>query len=116
MTLEQRLLSHCDKTNYCWNWTGAVKATGYGYMITGSRTDGTRRTRTVHRVAHEVWLGPITDECVLHHCDNKRCINPEHLYSGSKKQNTADAKNRGRLFLNKCSSTGRFIPEPPNDR
>lgn len=35
--------------------------------------------------------------CVLHRCDNKKCVNPNHLYVGTKKQNTLDAVSRGRF-------------------
>ncbi len=96
MPLEERLLRHCEKTDSCWNWTGATR-NGYGHITVGSRTDGTRRPMRAHRAAYETWNGPIGNACVLHNCDNKACINPKHLYLGDHKQNAKDALERGQM-------------------
>lgn len=51
----------------------------------------------VHRLVYHVKCEPITaDDQVLHHCDNRRCIEQEHLYKGTPAQNTADMMNRSR--------------------
>ncbi|HXU02716.1 MAG TPA: HNH endonuclease signature motif containing protein [Polyangia bacterium] len=58
----------------CWLWTGHVGSDGYGAV----RVNG--RLFRAHRLAYTVFVGPIPDGCVLHHlCDEKTCINPEHL-------------------------------------
>lgn len=59
----------------CWEWTGSIMLdTGYGQY----RTD--TANLYVHRVAYELYVGPIPDEHHVHHrCHNRRCFNPEHL-------------------------------------
>ena len=72
----------------CWLWIGAVTKKGYG-MITGNRY--------AHRLAYEEFIGPIpTGMQVLHKCDVKCCVNPEHLYSGTHRDNVFDAVIRDR--------------------
>ncbi len=49
-----------------------------------------------HRVAYEVFRGPIPEGmCVCHRCNNKRCMNPNHLYLATNKQNIQDACRDG---------------------
>jgi hypothetical protein len=58
----------------CWLWTGGLDQYGYGKV----RIYG--RTRGVHRVAYELWVGPVPDGMQLdHRCRVRHCINPEHL-------------------------------------
>ena len=82
----------------CWIFTGAVLRNGYGTFKAGSRLDGTRRNVGAHRYCCEITkrrMGP--GEFALHHCDNKRCVNPSHLYIGSRADNARDASERGLL-------------------
>jgi hypothetical protein len=93
VNIEERLLArrHVDPRTGCWEWTGAKNSAGYGKL----GTEG--RTRYVHRLAHILWIGPIPDGLlVCHHCDNRPCFNPEHLYAGTWVQNMADMDRRGR--------------------
>lgn len=74
----------------CWEWT-AVRIGGYGAFY----AQGQQRKAT--RVAWTLLNGPIPDGMnILHHCDNPGCVNPEHLYPGTTKQNAEDRVNRGR--------------------
>jgi len=85
--------SKVKKTKSCWNWTGFIDRGGYGRfcMYVG------RREFVASRISWALHKGPITDgSCVLHKCDNRRCVNPEHLYLGTYADNAHDRKVRKR--------------------
>ncbi len=79
----------------CWEWQGAKTAYGYGAIGAGGRGDG---IRLVHRVALEQHLGrPLgAGMCACHHCDNPPCVNPLHLFEGTKGDNNRDMAAKGR--------------------
>ena len=82
-----------DKATKCWEWQGALNNIGYG-MIRDTDING---MRTTHRVSYEIANGSIPkDLCVLHKCDNPKCINPDHLFAGTRLQNTADMISKDR--------------------
>lgn len=75
----------------CWPWTGAVTGKGYGKISLAYRH------RNAHRVAFELWHGPIPDGLlVCHRCDNRPCCNPAHLFVGTAKDNAEDMMAKGR--------------------
>lgn len=65
----------------CWEWTKTVTKNGYAKVSLGSRAGGARRAQVyVHRLAYELWRGPIPEGLELDHlCRNRRCFNPDHL-------------------------------------
>lgn len=81
----------------CHLWLGATDSSGYGaVMVSGSRKG--RTVKSTHRLAWENAFGPIpNDRQVLHKCDIPSCINPEHLFLGTHKDNMQDAKAKGRI-------------------
>jgi hypothetical protein len=83
----------------CWPFTGSTAKYGYGQFSDISPITGRKTTRRAHRVAYELHNGSIPDgKNVLHTCKgSKSCCNPAHLYTGTQKQNAADAKRDGRL-------------------
>lgn len=76
----------------CWLWTASVDGHGYGKIF----KDG--RLQKAHRVAYELYKSKIPDGLLaLHHCDNRLCINPDHIFIGTQRDNMIDkcAKGRG---------------------
>lgn len=100
-TFKKRLLAHSVKLqNGCLQWTGCTNEDGYG-LIGGPRIAGKPVARKTHRVAYEVFVGPITNGLsVLHKCDNHACINPKHLYLGTQAQNIRDMSERNQARWN----------------
>lgn len=75
----------------CWEWTGPLHNSGYGAISAWNYPWKS------HRLSWVLHNGAIPDgQWVLHHCDNRTCVNPDHLYLGNAQQNTNDKLNRGR--------------------
>lgn len=75
----------------CWLWMGNRTIHGYGKI----KAEG--KNKSAHRVSYEVFKGPINDGLwVLHKCDVRACVNPDHLYLGTHADNTADMVKRNR--------------------
>lgn len=82
----------------CWEWIGA-KSGPMGYGLVEKRNRQIRWSQIAHRYSWFLHFGePPSGTCVLHRCDNPLCVNPSHLFLGSKKDNSQDMlrKNRGR--------------------
>lgn len=84
----------------CLLWTKATISTnGYGIYCTGSLRNKTRKQTTAHRYACTLAHGnpPSEEHQALHKCDVKSCVEPKHLYWGTRKDNGRDASLRGRV-------------------
>jgi hypothetical protein len=83
----------------CWEWQGANNGKGYGcFGKEGSRP------YYAHRFSWELHAGPIPDGLfVLHRCDNRRCVNPEHLFLGTQGDNMRDMIAKGRGRWSRCA-------------
>lgn len=87
----ERFWSKVEKTNDCWEWRAGVDSSGYGiFYIKGTPIRASR-------FAWGVEFGEIpTGICVLHRCDNRLCVKPEHLFLGTKNDNVQDMIRKGR--------------------
>lgn len=85
--------SKVEKTDGCWLWLGRINAARGGY----GTFDSHRVTKRAHRFAYELTYGPAPDDIeVCHRCDNPRCVRPDHLFLGTRKDNAEDCVRKGR--------------------
>lgn len=99
----QRFFTKVNKIpNGCWEWTGGYHKFGYGRFA----------NNVAHRVSYAYHNGPIPKGlCVCHKCDNPKCVNPEHLFLGTRKDNNLDRTSKGRTFKGSQVTISRFTEQ-----
>lgn len=91
-----RLNTKLNPKTGCWEWQG-TKRNGYGRLVVGSRKDGTRKSVSAHRASYEHFVGYIPDGMeICHKCDNPCCVNPDHLFAGTRQDNVNDRERKMR--------------------
>jgi hypothetical protein len=79
----------------CWEWQRAIGSEGYGNVFDNSAG----KTYKAHRLAYELFVGPVGEKWVLHRCDNRKCCNPAHLFLGTHKDNMDDMAKKKRAHV-----------------
>jgi len=104
-----RFESKFKKTNGCWEWQANISIYGYGYFWMD------RKNQRAHRVAYKLYKGDIPSGMIVcHSCDNRKCVNPDHLWIGSNADNQIDCVVKGRNYeQNKthCPAGHEYTPE-----
>lgn len=98
----ERFLNNTIKTDCCWIWSKCTRQ-GYGaFQVDNKIMDS-------HRYSYEYHKGKIPKGmCVLHKCDNRRCVNPEHLFLGTRIDNQKDMKNKNRAALGEKNARSKL--------
>lgn len=95
--MRKEFLERVEKTDTCWNWTMKLNETGYGQVTIFGKCE------PAHRVSYEMFVGDIPENYdIRHKCDNRRCVNPEHLEVGTRQQNINDKVERNRQAKGKA--------------
>lgn len=97
-SIETRFFENIEKIPFhtCWEWIGNINSQGYGKLYIHDRKIA------AHRIAWELKNGKIAKgsgyhgTCVLHKCDNRSCVNPDHLFLGTQEDNIQDMKAKKR--------------------
>lgn len=79
----------------CWIWGRYVAKTGYGEFWHPIK----KRKVSAHRASYEIFKGPVDGLCVLHTCDVRCCVNPDHLFLGTYKDNVSDMYMKNRQVI-----------------
>lgn len=93
-----RFLSRIEIVGECWEWSGARMGTGYGEINIGGKI------HKCNRIAFLIFNGYLHD-ClsVIHTCDNKACVRPEHIYQGTHTMNMIDKMMKGKGGVSKLT-------------
>lgn len=100
----ERFWKKVNKTRDCWEWTGAINRDGYGQFGYNKKTYISSRF-VMKIIGKEIPEGMF----VCHKCDNPACVNPDHLFIATHKDNMKDCMDKGRWKKLKHPSNSAYV-------
>jgi hypothetical protein len=100
----KRFIKKVQVSDGCWNWVGAIGTHGYG------RFGYNGKTVQAHRFSFELFKHKVIfdDLFVCHSCDNRRCVNPDHLFLGTRQDNIDDCVRKKRHIFGERSNLSKL--------
>lgn len=100
-----RFLTKIHVTPGCWEWTAGRATNGYGMLTV--KVNGRWGHGLAHRISYQIFVSTALDsQVVMHTCDNRGCVRPDHLRLGTQSDNIRDMDMKGRRNLEKAITRG----------